>query len=342
MNHITRLLNSNYTRTSAPGRKAFSVCTAIAIAAAVGFTTIAITSPAAAEERNAESQRREADSTVTEDQVRKRLDAAVADGAITQDQADRRFRGWQEQQQTTSGFPSKESMDEGVNAEVEQGNLTEMQAAAIMRVYARLAMGLENDKLSESEAIAILGERSKAIYEGDQGQPGITRQDYAQAQATMQKMVDAGEITKEQMDARLVEMRKMIGRSQPKITRKDYDDAVAKMTKMVKDGEMTREQMQQRLDRMKAAMAKQSKSKITRKDYDDAVAKMVKDGEMTREQMQQRLDRMKGGVAQDDSSKRKEMSDDCMALGRRIRTAMGKGEMTREEAKEIWEAQGCP
>jgi hypothetical protein len=58
--------------------------------------------------------------------------------------------------------------------------------------------------------------------------------------------------------------------------------------------------------------------------------------------MQQRLDRMKGGVAQDDSSKRKEMSDDCMALGRRIRTAMGKGEMTREEAKEIWEAQGCP
>ena len=389
MNRITRLINSNYARTSALGRKAFSVCTAIAIAAAVGFTTIAITSPAAAEERNAESQRREADSTVTEDQVRKRLDAAVADGAITQDQADRRFRGWQEQQQTTSGFPSKESMDEGVNAEVEQGNLTEMQAAAIMRVYARLAMGLENDKLSESEAIAILGERSKAIYEGDQGQPGITRQDYAQAQATMQKMVDAGEITKdqmdarlgemrkmigrsqpqvtrkdyadaqaamqkmvdageitkEQMDARLVEMRKMIGRSQPKITRKDYDDAVAKMTKMVKDGEMTREQMQQRLDRMKAAMAKQSKSKITRKDYDDAVAKMtkmVKDGEITREQMQQRLDRMKGGVAQDDSSKRKEMSDDCMALGRRIRTAMGKGEMTREEAKEIWEAQGCP
>ena len=258
MNRITRLVHSSHPRTPAPGWKAFSVCTAMAIAAAVGFTTIAITSPASAQERSAESQRQEADSTVTEDQVRKRLDAAVANGSITQDQADRRFRGWQERQQTTSGFPSKESMDEEVNAEVERGNLTKVQAAAIMRVYARLAMGLESDKLSEREAIAILSERGKAIYEEAQGQPGITRQDYADAQAAMQKMVDAGEITKVQMDGRLARMRKMIGRSQPQITQKDYDNAVAKMTEMVKAGKMTREQMKIRLEGIKKHMAKET------------------------------------------------------------------------------------
>ena len=212
MNPITQRINSSHPHTPAPRWKAFSVCAAMAVAAAVGFTTIAITSPASAQETSADSQRHEADSTVTEAQVHQRLDAAVANGVITQEQADRRFRDWQQRQPAQGGFPSRESMDEGVNAEVQRGKLTDMQAAGIMRVYARLAMGLESGRLSVDEALAILEERSIAIYEGEQGQPSITRQDYANAQTAMQKMVDAGEITKEQMDARLIEMRQMIGR----------------------------------------------------------------------------------------------------------------------------------
>ena len=295
MNRIARLINLNDTPTPTRGWKAFSVCTAMALTAAVGLTTIAITSPAAAQNRQAESQRQEADSTVTDDQVRKRLDAAVANGSITQDQADRRFRSWQQRQQAPSEFPTKESMDEGVKADVERGKLTEMQAAAIMRVYARLAMGLENDKLSESDAIAILGERSKAIYEEEQGQPSITRQDYADAQASMQKMVDAGEITKEQMDGRLARMRKMFGQSQPKVTRKDYADAQASMQKMVDAGKITKAQMDARLVEMRKMIGR-SQPQITRKDYADAQAsmqKMVDAGKITKAQMDARLVEMR-------------------------------------------------
>ena len=168
MNRITRLINSNCTHTPAPMWKAFSFCTAMAITAVIGFTTVAITNPAAAQDRTTEA-----------DQDRS-----------TDDQ-----------------FPSKESMDEGVSVEVARGNLTKMQAAAIMRVYTRLAMGLENDKLSESEAIAILGERAKAIYKEEQGQPSITRKDFAAAAAKMAAMVKSGEITQEQMQQRLEAMR---------------------------------------------------------------------------------------------------------------------------------------
>ena len=258
MNGITRLINSNCTHTPAPMWKAFSFCTAMAITAVIGFTTVAITNPAAAQDRTSEA---EAD----------------------QDRS------------TDDPFPSRESMDEGVSVEVARGNLTEMQATAIMRVYARLAMGLENKKLSESEAITILDERTKAIYEQKQGQPEITRKDYADAQAAMQKMVDAGEMSKEQMDARLIQMRQMIGRSQPQITRKDYADAAAKMTAMVKSGEITKEQMDARLIEMRKMIGR-SESQSTRKDYADAVAKMtamVKSGEITSEQMQQRLKAMR-------------------------------------------------
>ena len=174
MNRITRLINSNCTHTPAPMWKAFSFCTAMVITAVIGFTTVAITNPAAAHDRTTESE--------------------------TEAEAD-------QDRSTDDQFPSKESMDEGVSVEVARGNLTKMQAAAIMRVYTRLAMGLENDKLSESEAIAILGERAKAIYKEEQGQPSITRKDFAAAAAKMAAMVKSGEITQEQMQQRLEAMR---------------------------------------------------------------------------------------------------------------------------------------
>jgi hypothetical protein len=70
----------------------------------------------------------------------------------------------------------------------------------------------------------------------------------------MEKMVEAGEITAEQMQQRLVGMRKMMGRKSEKprtVTRQQYAEAEAKMEQMVKDGEITREQMQQRLAAMR-------------------------------------------------------------------------------------------
>ena len=217
MNRTTRLLNSNHTRTPATGWKVISACTTLTIAAVVGFTSFALTSTATAQDRTTES---EAD-----------------------------------QDRSMSGqFPSKELMADKVNAEAQQGKLTEMQTAAIMRVHARLVMGLESGRISVDEALTIMEERTIAILEQKQGQPGVTRQDYAKAQAAMQKMVDAGEITKELMDARLSRLRKMIGKAQPQITRQDYAKAQAAMQKMVDAGEITKAQMDARLKRMREAI----------------------------------------------------------------------------------------
>jgi polyhydroxyalkanoate synthesis regulator phasin len=132
------------------------------------------------------------------------------------------------------------------------------------------------------------------------------------------------------------------------ITREDYAQAKAKMLRMVKAGEITREQMQERLDGMKKAMgdsadrgASDPDKRAKRARYQEAadkMAEMVKAGEITREQMQQRLDRMKKGMSGND---REEVSDDCMALRRRLGEAVRNGAMTREEAGKIWEEEGC-
>ena len=179
-----------------------------------------------------------------------------------------------------------------------------------------------------------------------QSKSKMTRKDYQEAAAKMTEMVKAGKMTREQMTEKLTSLRAaMATHSKSKMTRKDYQEAAAKMTEMVKAGKMTREQMTEKLTSLRAAMATKSKSTLTDNDHDNAAAKMarmVKAGKMTREQMQQRLDRMKAEATQGDRAQRKEVSDDCMALGRRLRTAMEQGEMTSEEAKALWEAQGCP
>ena len=87
----------------------------------------------------------------------------------------------------------------------------------------------------------------------------------------MQQMVEKGEITQEQMDARLGEMRRMIGRANRE--RKAADGGRANRERKAADGG------------------------------------------------------------------RDEVSDECMALRSRLGMAVRNGDMTREEAGEIWNAE---
>ena len=126
----------------------------------------------------------------------------------------------------------------------------------------------------------------------------------------------------------------------------------AEIKEAVASGEMTPEEgkanyadtVEAVKQRMMASKSKGKSKQITKEDYDEAAAKMarmVKAGEITREQMQQRLDRMSQAEASKDDGQRRELSDDCMALRRKLGEAVRNGEMTREEAGKIWEEEGC-
>ena len=75
--------------------------------------------------------------------------------------------------------------------------------------------------------------------------------------------------------------------------------------------------------------------------------KMVDAGEMTEEQMNGRLNRMRkmmergNGKDKTEGRSRGEVSDDCMELRRTLGEAVRAGEMTREEAGEVWKNEGC-
>ena len=173
--------------------------------------------------------------------------------------------------------------------------------------------------------------------------PAFTRGDYAEAARKMEAMVEAGDITREQMQQRLNRMRMQMGGSKSKApTKLDYMEAEKEMAAMVKSGEITREQMQQRLDRMRMAMTGDSRkakapSRVEYMEAERKMAAMVKSGEITREQMQQRLERMKFEIE-------RSMSKDADAEGysrREYKEAQGKmmemleaGEITREQMQQ--------
>jgi len=294
----TRLQNEHF---SAP-IKSIPSAMAIVIAAGLGFATISMNSTATAQEKPQQTPRQQANNS------------------------------------TENQFPTAQSMEEGLAFAVAQGEVSEQQAASIMRIYKRLAMGVESEKLSVNEALAILEERAIEIYGGVQDKRRAARQEYADAQAAMQKMVDAGEITEDQMNARLKRMREMISASGKKQSdpRKEYEEAVAKMTEMVKAGEITREQMQQRLDRMKAAMDASAKARITRQEYADAQAsmqKMVDAGEITEDQMNARLKRMREMISAAGKAPRN-LRKEYEAAAAKMAEMVKAGEITREQMEQ--------
>jgi hypothetical protein len=235
----------------------------------------------------------------------------------------------------------------------------ELHEQMLSKFKERMIAAIEDGTMTETEVDDVWAAYKKMNFEDDE--PQFTRQDYAEAQAKMQKMVDAGEITRAQMKTRLGEMRSMIGKGTSKtktrtgITRQDYAEAQAKMKKMIDAGEITRAQMKTRLGEMRSMIGKgtsktETRAEVTRQDYAEAQAsmqKMVDAGEMTEEQMNGRLNRMRkmmgrpGGDARAEDRSRDDVSADCMELRRKLGDAVRAGEMTREEAGEVWRNEGC-
>ncbi|MCH2153377.1 MAG: hypothetical protein MK089_08575 [Phycisphaerales bacterium] len=257
MNRIIRLVR---TTTAPSGWKALSASTAIACG--FGLTTIAMSTPATAQERTQE------------------------------------VRGAQ--------FPTAESMKAGVATEVEQGNLTQEQADMILRVHARLLKGIESGAISNSKALGMLGEQSISIYQNgrmqehipsrSEARKTITKKDYDEAFEKMKGMVEAGEITREQMSQRLDRMKKAMAKTKT-YTRQDYAKAQADMQKMVDEGKITEDQMKQRLSRMRQAIgrdkAQPKKEEATpRAQYDRMKQRLdmaVESGRLTQEEADKML-----------------------------------------------------
>jgi hypothetical protein len=136
----------------------------------------------------------------------------------------------------------------------------------------KIRMAIANGEMTEEEGRLKYAGITKRVEKRMAGTKSKTvdtdaRARYQEASDKMLKMVEAGEITREQMQTRLDGMRERMSDASDddrrdrsdadkRAMRARYQEASDKMLKMVEAGEITREQMQTRLDGMKERMRK--------------------------------------------------------------------------------------
>jgi hypothetical protein len=354
MHRVSRLFENTHRRPTSTGWKALSAGTILVIA---GFSTAAIAIQTASNGPN-----------------------QVAEDTKTAEVVD---------------FPTAESMRETLIIELREGRLSLQQAAAIDRTHAKLLQQIESGEISKKKAASKLKSSTKAVYDLTDARksspikppPEIDLAAYKveldQRLSVMaldfEKMVDLGNITQAEADARYQRLEKrmatlyrevetrQLGKSESKASDSegsDYDQAVRKMIKMVESGEITREQMEKRLDRMKQMEARAPKRDLEalKKQIEERIRamgvelrKQVAAGEISEEDARARFeDGEKKMRARYRAAEMKQMEADApkspelealkkrieeriRAMGVDLRTKVAAGEISEEDARARFE-----
>jgi len=192
---------------------------------------------------------------------------------------------------------------------VQEGRGADRAKAYLMKVRKELGAAVKAGRISEEDAIKRYEAAKKGIREkmaaGDRrrGARRITIEEYKRAEAEMRKMIEDGKAKPEDVERRLIDMRKAMSKQSDRekkgISIEDYRRAEAKLTKMVEEGKAKPEDVERRLIEMRKAMSKQAdreKKGITIEDYRRAEAKMkkmVEEGKAKPEDVERRLNEMR-------------------------------------------------
>ena len=166
--------------------------------------------------------------------VQKRIEEAVTSGDMTREEADAKYKA------ILNGKDKVSKGDQNGNARAQ---------AYLKKVGTEIREAIANGEMTPEEGkakYAAAEERIKQRMGGDKSK-AMTKEDYEQGVAKMIEMVNAGEITREQMEARLNRMKKaMTGNDRANRDRAEISDDCMELRRRIGDavrsGEMTREE----------------------------------------------------------------------------------------------------
>jgi hypothetical protein len=292
--------------------------------------------------------------------VERRLGEAVAKGELTLKQASVMMDALRK----ASGSKKEQDLERAQAylkkaGGAEKGQDLDRAKAYLMKVKKELGELVEAGEISKEAATRRYEGAEKRVKErlagqSERGQRSIAIEEYKRAEAKMRKMVEEGKAKPEDVERRLIEMRRMIGRQREgdarderergerRITREDYARAAEKMRKMIEDGKAKPEDVERRLIEMRKMMARQTERQRSdergdreRPDWEGIKRRIegaVKSGKMTREQADVKYKEIEEKLSRED--RRGDKRAEYEGFERRIKAAVEAGRMTREEAKE--------
>jgi len=191
----------------------------------------------------------------------RRIKAAVREGKMTRVEAGEQFKGFRRRLEMA-----------------EQGEHDERRISRedYGRAESELKKLVTEGKISEEDAKTRLnGMRRMMAAQGERGARGererderrITVEEYRSAEAKMRKMVDEGKAKPEDVERRLIEMRRMIGRQRERggergdRERPDWEGIKRRTEGAVKSGDMTRERADAKYKEIRERLGQKGKEK---------------------------------------------------------------------------------
>ncbi|NQT00663.1 MAG: M48 family metalloprotease, partial [Planctomycetes bacterium] len=242
--------------------------------------------------------------------VKKELGELVEAGSMSKEDAAKRYEGAEKGIRERMAAASR--LRGGEHQRGERRISREDYAGFERRIKAAVREG-KMTRVEAGEQLEGFRRRLEMAEQAERSERGITVEEYKRAEAKMQKMVEEGKAKPEDVERRLIEMRKMISRQRERgarserergerrITVEEYRRAEEKMRKMVEEDKAKPEDVKRRLGGMRRMMAAQG-------------------------------ERQRGGEGQ--RTTRGDKGDAYEGFERRIKAAVEAGRMTREEAKE--------
>ena len=222
------------------------------------------------------------------------------------------------------------------------------------RIRAAVAAG-EMTKEQGRERLAAFRRRIEMAERGERGERRITREEYARAEAELDKAIAEGKMSPGDARARLNGMRRMMAeqaergeKRERRITVEEYRRAEAKMQKMIEDGKAKPEDVERRLIEMRKMIRDQSKrggerQRTTRGDkrteyegFERRIIAAVADGKMTREEASEQLAgfRRRMEMAEsDERGQRRITREDYARSEAELKKAVAEGRISEEDAK---------
>ena len=268
--------------------------------------------------------------------VKKELGELVEAGRISKEDAAKRYEG------------AQKSIQERMAAERRRGSrrtTREDKRSEYEGFERRIRAAVAEGKMTREEAgeqLAGWRWRMEMAERSEGGERSITVEQYKRAEAKMRKMIEDGKAKPEDVERRLIEMRKMMAeqgeRGSKRITREDFAKAAGEIRKAIAEGKITEEQGRAKLAAMRRMIGEKREATAT-KDVDwegikRRIEAAVKSGEMTREEADAKYEEIKkrsSGRGERDSN-RVSREDFARAAGE-IRKAIAEGKITEEQGR---------
>ncbi len=198
-----------------------------------------------------------------DDAVRRRLEAAgeelrraVAEGRLSEEEARAKFEAMRKKMADTAARESDRASDRVTDRAPDRNDgLRRRFEAAAKEIRIAIKEGRITEAQGRKKLEALRQRMAEHAKQAEPEEARLSREQYAEAEAKLKKLVEEGMLTEQAATERLAAMRKQMSGGKAGLTREEYAAIAERLDLMVEQGLISKEEARQKLVELRQAMA---------------------------------------------------------------------------------------